>query len=248
MIAEVQPDELPRLTLVFCVSGVAVLAWLVWRRLRRPPARPPAPFAKLDPAVLIGVAFLVFATYGLCGFCTGPRFSFGAALGATAAGLAIAGGTWWLVLRRVLQPRGGVAARIGAGLLLAWAALPLVYGLSWVVTQLSHPQLQDKVSQLSAREEGWRNIALAATVLAPVLEEMIFRGLLYPAVRGLWNVPGAVAVSAVLFGLVHPPVVWAPMAVFGVMLAYLVETTGSLLAAIVAHMAFNALTVGQLVL
>jgi membrane protease YdiL (CAAX protease family) len=247
LIAEVRPDELPRLTLFFCVSGVAVLAWLVWRRLRRSPAERPEPFAALDPAVLIGVAFLVFATYGLCVGFTGPRLSFGAALGATAIGLAIAAGMWWLVLRRVLVPRAGILARIGAGLLLAWAALPLVYGLSWVVMQLSQPEMQEQVQHLSERRPGWRNVAVAAVFLAPVLEEMIFRGLLYPALRGLWNVPVAVCVTAVLFGLVHAPAAWGPMAVFGVLLAYLVESTGSLLAAIVAHTAFNALTVGQLV-
>jgi membrane protease YdiL (CAAX protease family) len=247
LIAEVRPDELPRLTLWFCVSGVAVLAFLVWRRFRRPRPARPEPFTGLDPAILIGVAFLVFATYGLCVGFMGPRLPFGTALVSAAAGLAIAAATWWLVLRRVLVPRGGILARIGAGLLLAWAALPLVYGLSWVVMQLSRPEVQDQVKQLRAREEGWRNVALAAAVLAPVLEEMIFRGLLYPALRGMWNVPAAVAISAVLFGLVHAPIAWGPMAVFGVLLAYLVESTGSLLSAIVAHTAFNALTVGQLV-
>ena len=44
----------------------------------------------------------------------------------------------------------------------------------------------------------------------------------------------------------EPPQVWAPLAVFGVFLAYLVEVTGSLAAPIAAHVAFNALTVGQL--
>ncbi|MDP9184727.1 MAG: CPBP family glutamic-type intramembrane protease [Actinomycetota bacterium] len=89
---------------------------------------------------------------------------------------------------------------------------------------------------------------LLAVLVAPVVEETFFRGILFRSIRdrrGFW--PGAL-VSGVLFGLVH----WVPspwqdavllqtiMVFTGIALAWIYERRGSLLANIAAHMAFNA--------
>jgi membrane protease YdiL (CAAX protease family) len=89
---------------------------------------------------------------------------------------------------------------------------------------------------------------LLAVLVAPIVEETFFRGILFRSIRdrrGFW--PGAL-VSGVLFGLVH----WVPspwqdavllqtiMVFTGIALAWIYERRGSLLANIAAHMAFNA--------
>jgi membrane protease YdiL (CAAX protease family) len=108
------------------------------------------------------------------------------------------------------------------------------------------------VRRIEAQGEGWVGIALLAVVVAPLLEEIVFRGLLYPALRHLWaarrwGMRAAVAVTAAVFGLIHPPAVWAPMAVFGVFLAFLAESAGTVWPCVLAHAAFNGLTVAQIV-
>jgi len=89
---------------------------------------------------------------------------------------------------------------------------------------------------------------ILAVLIAPVVEETYFRGILFRSIRdrrGFW--PGAL-ISGVLFGLVH----WVPspwqdavllqtiMVFTGIALAWIYERRGSLLANIAAHMAFNA--------
>jgi len=89
---------------------------------------------------------------------------------------------------------------------------------------------------------------ILAVLIAPVVEETYFRGILFRSIRdrhGFW--PGAL-ISGVLFGLVH----WVPspwqdavllqtiMVFTGIALAWIYERRGSLLANVAAHMAFNA--------
>lgn len=140
---------------------------------------------------------------------------------------------------------------IAAGLVAVLAALPLVYGTAWLMTLLFGDQpAQQLVSVLAKRETGWREIAFVAVVLAPVSEELVFRGFFYPTLRRMRGAPFGLIASSVLFGIVHfdPWTAIFPLFVFGLVLARLMEKTGSYLACVTAHVAFNALTVGTVLL
>jgi membrane protease YdiL (CAAX protease family) len=91
-------------------------------------------------------------------------------------------------------------------------------------------------------------IALMTTLLAPFFEEWFFRGVIFRAIAegatGM-STRGAVTlgvlVSAVLFGLAHgEPVQFAGLALFGVVLAVLVQRTRRLVPSFVTHLSFNA--------
>jgi membrane protease YdiL (CAAX protease family) len=149
--------------------------------------------------------------------------------------------------RQVLRPRGSVPWRVGMGLLHTWAALPLVYGTFLLGRWLGLAE-QPQVVSLRDRTEGWQALMLAAGILAPVAEEICFRGLLYPALRQGLGVRHATLFTSLSFALVHPPGVWVPMAIFSVFLCWLVETTGSVVPCIAGHAAFNAVNLAQLLL
>lgn len=90
-------------------------------------------------------------------------------------------------------------------------------------------------------------VLLGAAVTAPIVEEISFRGYLFPAVtrwRGPWI--GAL-VTALLFGaahaLVYPPLALPLMAFFGFGTCLLFWFTGSLLPGIALHAFNNALVV-----
>ena len=93
------------------------------------------------------------------------------------------------------------------------------------------------------------SLALLALVLAPVVEEIFFRGIFYPAVKqagfprlALWGV-------SLLFALIHANVVtFIPLFVLAVVLTLLYERTNNLLATISAHALFNALNFAMLYL
>lgn len=82
---------------------------------------------------------------------------------------------------------------------------------------------------------------LMITVVGPVLEEILFRGLLFTALRQKLGFGPAAVASASIFALLHPMIYWLPVAVLGVILALVYEREKSLLPAIVAHSVHNGL-------
>jgi membrane protease YdiL (CAAX protease family) len=91
-------------------------------------------------------------------------------------------------------------------------------------------------------------LLLGVAVMAPIVEELAFRGYLFPALtrwRGPWI---AAALTAVLFGAAHissSPVEALPaLAVFGFGACLLYWFTGSLLPCVGLHAANNALVAG----
>jgi membrane protease YdiL (CAAX protease family) len=89
-------------------------------------------------------------------------------------------------------------------------------------------------------------IAIGAVVLAPVIEEVLFRGFLYRNLRDMMSRPLALALSGMVFGLVHFHGDYIlPLAGLGVALALVYEWSGSLWVPIIAHAAWNGLTLVQ---
>jgi membrane protease YdiL (CAAX protease family) len=101
------------------------------------------------------------------------------------------------------------------------------------------------------RGVGFVAFAVSVTLGAPFAEEVFFRGLL---LRGLQHRLGAtrgIVVCGLVFGLAHllGGTEWAAapaLVVFGVVLSVLADRTGRLGPGIVAHMAFNGITVAAL--
>lgn len=88
-----------------------------------------------------------------------------------------------------------------------------------------------------------------AIIIAPVWEEVFFRGTLFPWLAGRLPVAQAQWLSALLFGAIHlhgPTLI--PLTVFGALLAGIYRTTGSLIPAILVHALFNANTCALLLL
>jgi hypothetical protein len=84
---------------------------------------------------------------------------------------------------------------------------------------------------------------LAGVVLAPVIEEVVFRGLLYATLRRRLGWPAAAAASAACFALAHGygALGSADVWLSGVLWAWTYERTGSLWPGIAAHAAANLL-------
>jgi len=77
-------------------------------------------------------------------------------------------------------------------------------------------------------------------VIVPILEEMLFRGVIYRRMRINTTVMRAILNSALLFGLYHGNMVQFLYGfVCGLLLAYLYEKYGSIWAPIMAHMCMN---------
>jgi membrane protease YdiL (CAAX protease family) len=91
-------------------------------------------------------------------------------------------------------------------------------------------------------------VIVLVTVIAPLGEELFFRGFFFGALRN-WHGPILAAVlSGLVFGLVHagsaPVGYLVPLAIFGFGLCMLYELTGSLYPAIVLHALNNSIALG----
>lgn len=85
---------------------------------------------------------------------------------------------------------------------------------------------------------------LGSCLVIPMAEELLYRGVVYRRMRAVFGVRAAIVLSAVLFGLMHANLVQFLYAgLLGLLLAYLTERTGSLWAAVAAHIAANLLAV-----
>ena len=94
-----------------------------------------------------------------------------------------------------------------------------------------------------------------AVVVAPILEEMLFRGLFQTTIRSFLEIPNprfhirnaawpAIVISSVLFAMVHADTAhWPALFVLSLSLGYAYEKSGSLFRPIFIHSFFNAATI-----
>ena len=135
------------------------------------------------------------------------------------------------------QRRGGLGLCIAAGLLLG--ALAAVANLLSMLASGSPTATSGTLDPAST--------ALVAHVmlLAPVAEEVAFRGVIYRHLRQFMAPMGAALASAIIFALMHgnlEQAVWATA--LGLVAALAYEQTRSLLTPILIHGLFNAVPIG----
>ncbi len=93
----------------------------------------------------------------------------------------------------------------------------------------------------SARAAPFFANAAAVVIVAPLVEELPFRGLGYGLLTQFVGPWPAIATSGVAFGLAHGLVVGLPvLAIFGITLGWLRWQTGSVYPGMVVHALFNA--------
>jgi membrane protease YdiL (CAAX protease family) len=84
-------------------------------------------------------------------------------------------------------------------------------------------------------------LGVFAIIVAPIAEETMFRGILYPSIKQAGHPRLALWFTSILFGISHfSLVILVPLTVFALVLVLLYELTGNLIAPIVAHSLFNA--------
>jgi membrane protease YdiL (CAAX protease family) len=142
----------------------------------------------------------------------------------------------------------GPVRMIGCGVIAWCACFPLVsVAYAIAVNYLgSHGSTNPVVNQLKEVAQAQDPIAvsifyLTIAVIAPICEESLFRGFLYPALRRGMKAPTAIIASAATFALAHLDLGAAlPLFALGCVFAFAVEKTKSIVPSIVAHGLWNA--------
>jgi uncharacterized protein len=156
----------------------------------------------------------------------------------------------WLALR---ADRVSRLALFGAGL--GFGFLVLNFISSYIFSTLLGIE-QDQAAQFPIRAGdtgGQILVVLAAVVIAPIGEELLFRGYIFHAIQENMGKPAAYIASALLFSLVHifgvtqgAVALLVPLFFGGLLLAYGVDRTKSLIPCIIAHAINNGLAMTAL--
>jgi membrane protease YdiL (CAAX protease family) len=167
-----------------------------------------------------------------------------------------------LILAAIILARmtaGGVAAR-DFGLRAARFARSLGWMIgAWVTflvfsgvyAALVHaPKVSDQADQLDAGDSTINLVAVTVlvTVVAPIAEEIFFRGFLFTALRRWAGWVGGAVLSGAVFAAIHVgslDAIFLPaLVVLGFLLAALYKQTGSLLPCMAFHAVNNSLAMG----
>ena len=123
-------------------------------------------------------------------------------------------------------------------------ALAVVYAVSIVHELIVQPEQQDIISEFPRSALGVGLFILVAVVMAPLFEEIVFRGFLFRGFANSWGWKWGALASGVVFALAHLQLdIFVPLAVLGVALAWVYRRTGSLWTCIVMHALFNGIAV-----
>lgn len=144
-----------------------------------------------------------------------------------------------------LQIRGADLFGVGIGVLCQLVIIPIVYlplEAIWP-ERFAEDQVQQNASDLADRASGASTFLLIMVVVigAPIVEELVYRGLIQRALSSRLSTPVSVAVTAALFTLIHfRPIEYPGLAVFAVVLGVSAAATGRLGLPIAIHIGFNA--------
>ncbi len=133
----------------------------------------------------------------------------------------------------------GIGGAIAAAPIYAILFIP-VFFLQKFLPEAEHPIQAEFTS--STGSLGLIMLIVAASVGAPIFEELVFRGNLLPALQSLFRKPTwAVVLCGALFAMIHPTgiPVWPILASMGMVAACLTLQRGSLLPAMTMHAVHN---------
>jgi hypothetical protein len=156
---------------------------------------------------------------------------------------------------------GGAWARLGLRRFAVWVAVlmpPLalfLQVLTGIISEILSPLLGGmknpqgcNISQAFGADPYLAVISIA--VIAPVVEEVVFRGFIYGGLRRKWGVSLSVVVSSLVFALAHSFSVGGSILLLGpslfiagVALALVYERSRSLVPGMVLHASFNLIAV-----
>lgn len=123
--------------------------------------------------------------------------------------------------------------------ILAAASAVGMNGLLNVIELYRYSPTFQEISQIQFDTPIWLGI-LSYGILAPLGEEVVFRGVVYGQLKKVMKVPAAIVLSGLAFGLFHGNLVQAVYAtVIGILLALVYELYGTLAAPMVFHSVAN---------
>ncbi len=159
---------------------------------------------------------------------------------------------WWFGVRHRSWTVVGIrkfsvgTLGLGCGLMLLSWVINLAYSYFLMLFDLQiQPDLTPLFSELAS--PGW--VFVIGVVLAPIVEELFFRGFIFAGFRQKYGWKKATLLSAIFFALIHmQPTAMLPIFLLGVIFAILYHYSASIWPAVLMHMLSNGLALGTVYL
>jgi membrane protease YdiL (CAAX protease family) len=137
---------------------------------------------------------------------------------------------------------------IPAGLAAQLLVIPVLYIplQHWWPDTFSDEKLEERASELVDKAGGFNTVVLVLLVVvgAPIVEELVYRGLLQRSISTVIGAVPALIVTSAWFALIHPsPVEFPGLFVAGIAFGIGVVVTRRIGMGLVTHAAFNATAV-----
>jgi membrane protease YdiL (CAAX protease family) len=130
-------------------------------------------------------------------------------------------------------------------------AVPLIASTNLIALQFFErtPHSIEQAIKQSPTIPNFILASVGAVIIAPFLEELMFRGILLPWLRRVLGPWPAILISSFLFAIAHFDAWPAPIALFvlALFLGYLAHRTTSLVASVALHATFNAANMALLI-
>lgn len=159
------------------------------------------------------------------------------------------------LLKRPLRELGFVRVKTGYLILglITGVLLFVTVGLlgSFLTKLFGAPAPQSFTEAVTGVKYGWEYIflVLLGGIIAPMKEEMIFRGLIYPPLRQTMGKGKGILLAGTFFATLHSDLVrFLPLFLGGIVLTWLYERTRSLWPSVLAHGTWNILMMVALIL
>jgi uncharacterized protein len=152
-------------------------------------------------------------------------------------------GDWSLVGFRAFSQRWWpMIPLLALGQLLGMSLINMLFVLPFTGGNFENPQIEALTggSSLSIRQLGILFILVA--IIAPIAEELFFRGMLYPLLRQRWSPKIAIVINGLVFALIHfIPILIPGLFFVGMVLAWVRERSGSIIPCMLLHAVQNGL-------
>jgi len=131
------------------------------------------------------------------------------------------------------------ALGIGCGLLIGGYGIIIVHNL--IVTALGIDIQGDKIADIFNSIDSPVWLILAVVIVAPIVEEIFFRGFLFQGFRKKYGWVSAMLLSSAIFAAAHlDPVSLIPTFVLGIVLSYVYHRSNSVWPGVILHFLINA--------
>lgn len=225
-----------------------------------PPAAFPVPFTVLDglglvlwsvfaqlfvavPLELAGISLADGGVAFLLAAIVMQLFTFAGVL----AWLRIRGGLSWRLLGPVRPTWGRVPIGLVVGIVGFLGVTLLILLVEAASGGIEPPEQLAMESALGSGPAFVLGVVMAV-VLAPVVEEVIFRGVLFQALRRRFGLIPGLVLSGAVFAVLHTeltePLYLLALWLLGVWLAAAFHRTGTLLVPVIGHATFNGVAIG----